>query len=226
MASQKLEILYEDNHLIAVNKAAGQLVQGDQTGDEPLPDQLKKYIKAKYQKPGNVFLGVIHRLDRPTTGVVLFARTSKGLERMNAAFKNRDTRKTYWAIVEGKLSQSGQLSHYLKKNAKNNKAIVFSRPEPGAKLAELSYSPLFVGDKFSLVEIQLHTGRHHQIRAQFSALGHPVKGDVKYGARRAENDRSICLHARSLAFTHPTTGEPVLLEAPTPHTFSFLTQYL
>lgn len=221
MGRQLPDILFEDNHLIAVNKRAGELVQGDKTGDEPLPDSLKTYLKEKYNKPGNVFLGVIHRLDRPTTGVVLFARTSKGLERMNAAFKNRQTQKRYWALVEGKVQQAqGKLTHYLKKNAKNNKAQVFGRPEPGAKEAKLSYTTLKAGDRYTLVEVDLHTGRHHQIRAQFAALGHPIKGDVKYGARRAERDQSICLHARSLEFTHPTTGEQVRIEAPTPATFA------
>jgi 23S rRNA pseudouridine1911/1915/1917 synthase len=214
-----LSILFEDNHLIAVNKKAGDLVQGDQTGDVPLPEVLKEYLKEKFQKPGNVFLGVIHRLDRPTTGVVLFARTSKGLERMNAAFKNRSTQKTYWAVVEGITEEKGTLHHFLKKNAKTNKAIVFNRAEEGAKEAKLSYKRLLAGDRYSLIEIDLHTGRHHQIRAQFSAIGHAVKGDVKYGARRAEKDHSICLHARSLTFEHPTTKEQIEIQAPPPLTF-------
>lgn len=215
----KPEILFEDNHLIAVNKRAGDLVQGDQTGDTPLPDYLKTYIKEKYNKPGNVFLGVIHRLDRPTTGVVLFARTSKGLERMNAAFKNRETQKSYWAIVEGQLEGSKTLVHYLKKNPKNNKSAAFLRPEEGAKEAKLTYKSLNLGDRYTLVEIELHTGRHHQIRSQLAAIGHPIKGDVKYGARRAERDKSICLHARNLKFDHPTTQETVHIEAGVPVSF-------
>jgi len=215
----KPQILFEDNHLIAVNKRAGDLVQGDQTGDTPLPDYLKTYIKEKYNKPGNVFLGVIHRLDRPTTGVVLFARTSKGLERMNAAFKNRQTQKSYWAIVEGQLEGSKTLVHYLKKNPKNNKSAAFLRPEEGAKDAKLTYKSLNIGDRYTLVEIELHTGRHHQIRSQLAAIGHPIKGDVKYGARRAERDKSICLHARNLRFEHPTTKETIAITAETPESF-------
>lgn len=218
--ARKPDIIYEDNHLIAVNKRAGELVQGDQTGDTPLPDLLKAYIKEKFNKPGEVFLGVIHRLDRPTTGVVLFARTSKGLERMNAKFKNRQTQKRYWALVEGKVTENGSLTHYLKKNAKTNKAQVFGRPEPEAKEAKLTYRILNAGDRYTLVEVDLHTGRHHQIRAQFSAIGHPIKGDVKYGARRAERDKSICLHARDLSFEHPTTKEPVMIVAPPPAAFT------
>ena len=214
-----LDILYEDNHLIALNKRAGDLVQGDKTGDKPLPDLIKAYIKDKYNKPGNVFCGVIHRLDRPTTGIVLFARTSKGLERMNAAFKNRETKKQYWALVEGKIEDGRDLQHYLKKNSKTNKSTVFKRPEPEAKEALLSFKVLNIGDRYSLVEIDLHTGRHHQIRAQFSAIGHPVKGDVKYGARRGERDKSICLHSRNLTFEHPTTKELVNIIAKTPSTF-------
>jgi len=218
-SSMQPHILFEDNHLIAVNKQAGDLVQGDQTGDAPLPDFLKAYIKEKYNKPGNVFLGVIHRLDRPTTGVVLFARTSKGLERMNAAFKNRETQKSYWAIVEGRLEGSQTLTHFLKKNPKNNKSTAFLKPEEGAKEAKLTYKTLTIGDRYSLVEVDLHTGRHHQIRSQLAAIGHPIKGDVKYGARRAERDKSICLHARSLKFEHPTTKETVEIIASTPETF-------
>ena len=216
---KRLDILYEDNHLIALNKRAGDLVQGDQTGDKPLPDLIKTYLKDKYNKPGNVFCGVIHRLDRPTTGVVVFARTSKGLERMNAAFKNRETKKQYWALVEGKIELGGDLQHYLKKNSKTNKSTGFKRPEPEAKEALLTFKVLNTGDRYSLVEIDLHTGRHHQIRAQFSAIGHPVKGDVKYGARRGERDKSICLHSRNLTFEHPTSKELVNIIAKTPSTF-------
>ena len=213
------EILYEDNHLLAISKRAGDLVQGDQTGDTTLPDLIKQYIKEKYNKPGNVFLGVIHRLDRPTTGVVLFARTSKGLERMNAAFKNRKIQKSYWALVEGQITENGQLQHYLKKNPKNNKSIAYRRPEAGAKKAKLSYKVLNCGDRYTMLEVDLHTGRHHQIRSQLATIGHPIKGDVKYGARRAERDKSICLHARSLEFNHPTSKELVHIKADVPGTF-------
>ena len=213
------EIIFEDNHLIAVNKRAGDLVQGDKTGDTPLPDLLKSYLKEKFNKPGAVFLGVIHRLDRPTTGVVLFARTSKGLERRNAAFKNRETQKAYWALVEGQVTEDGQLRHYLKKNPRNNKSIAFKREEPGSKEANLTYRVLNCGERYTLLEVDLHTGRHHQIRSQLAAIGHPIKGDVKYGARRAERDKSICLHSRFLAFNHPTTKASVSIEASVPATF-------
>ena len=219
MGSRLPEIIYEDNHLIAVNKRAGDLVQGDKTGDVPLPELLKSYLKEKFNKPGEVFLGVIHRLDRPTTGVVVFARTSKGLERMNAAFKNRETQKSYWALVEGQIVEDGQLHHYLKKNPKTNKSIAFKRMEPGAKEAKLSYRILNCGERYSLLEVDLQTGRHHQIRSQLAAVGHPIKGDVKYGARRGERDKSICLHAQSLTFLHPTTKESIRIEAGIPEAF-------
>ena len=219
MGSRLPEIIYEDNHLIAVNKRAGDLVQGDKTGDVPLPELLKSYLKEKFNKPGEVFLGVIHRLDRPTTGVVVFARTSKGLERMNAAFKNRETQKSYWALVEGQIVEDGQLHHYLKKNPKTNKSIAFKRTEPGAKEAKLSYRILNCGERYSLLEVDLQTGRHHQIRSQLAAVGHPIKGDVKYGARRGERDKSICLHAQSLTFLHPTTKESIRIEAGIPEAF-------
>ena len=214
-----LNIIYQDNHLIAVNKRAGDLVQGDHTGDVPLPDHIKAYLKYKFNKPGNVFCGVIHRLDRPTTGVVLFARTSKGLERMNKAFKERQIKKTYWALVEGRLEGEDSLRHFLKKNGKNNKSTVFKKAEVGAKEARLSYRVIKTGDNYSLLEVELDTGRHHQIRAQFAAIGHAVKGDVKYGARRAERDKSICLHAKTLSFIHPVSGEKIEIEASSPESF-------
>ncbi len=214
-----LNIIYQDNHLIAVNKRAGDLVQGDHTGDVPLPDHIKAYLKHKYNKPGNVFCGVIHRLDRPTTGVVLFARTSKGLERMNKAFKERQITKTYWALVEGSLGGENSLRHFLKKNSKNNKSTVFKKAEVGAKEARLSYRVIKTGDNYSLLEVELDTGRHHQIRAQFAAIGHAIKGDVKYGARRAERDKSICLHARTLSFINPVSGENIEIEAGFPESF-------
>ena len=195
------------------------MVQGDQTGDRILPDLIKSYLKITYNKPGNVFCGVIHRLDRPTTGIVLFARTSKGLERMNKAFKERQTVKKYWAVVEGAVAENASLVHYLKKNPKNNKATVFSKATEGAKRAELTFEVVTIGERYTLVEVTLGTGRHHQIRAQLAAWGHPIKGDVKYGARRGERDRSICLHARSLGFDHPTTKEPISIVAEAPESF-------
>ena len=216
MGERLPKIIYEDNHLIAVNKRAGDLVQGDKTGDVPLPELLKSYLKEKFNKPGEVFLGVIHRLDRPTTGVVVFARTSKGLERMNAAFKNRETQKSYWALVEGQIVEDGQLHHYLKKNPKTNKSIAFKRMEPGAKEAKLSYRILNCGERYSLLEVDLQTGRHHQIRSQLAAVGHPIKGDVKYGAKRPNANGSICLHARKISFKHPTKEEKICLEASVP----------
>ena len=221
-----LNIIYQDNHLIAVNKRAGDLVQGDHTGDVPLPDHIKAYLKHKFNKPGNVFCGVIHRLDRPTTGVVLFARTSKGLERMNKAFKERQIKKTYWALVEGRLEGEDSLRHFLKKNNKNNKSTVFKKTEVGAKEARLSYRVIKTGDNYSLLEVELDTGRHHQIRAQFAAIGHAVKGDVKYGARRAERDKSICLHAKTLSFIHPVSGEKIEIEASSPESFEPFTYEL
>lgn len=214
-------ILFEDNHLIVVNKRPGDLVQGDKTGDTPLPDILKAYIKEKYNKPGNVFLGVVHRLDRPTSGVVLFARTSKALERMNAAFKNHQVFKTYWALVEGvPEKREDRLVHYLKKNPKNNKSTAFARPTAGAKEAKLKYKTLNQGDRYTLLEVALETGRHHQIRSQLNAIGCTIKGDVKYGARRAERDKSICLHAHKLTIVHPTTKETLEFTAEAPETFT------
>jgi 23S rRNA pseudouridine1911/1915/1917 synthase len=210
-----LSILYEDNHLIALNKRASDIVQGDKTGDEPLPERIKSFLKEKYQKPGNVFCGVIHRLDRPTSGVVLFAKTSKGLERMNRQFSQHLTQKTYWALLEGKPeSEEGRLVHYLLKNQQQNKSFCVGKERPGAKEARLNYKVLKQFDRYAWVEISLETGRHHQIRAQFASIGCPVKGDVKYGAKRSNTDQSICLHARSLAFAHPVSGEAIFLKAP------------
>ncbi len=211
------EILYEDNHLIAVNKRAGDLVQGDKTGDPKLPDAIREYIKVKYNKPGNVFLGVTHRLDRPTTGVVVFARTSKALTRLNQAFKDGKPTKTYWALVEKRPREDrGRLEHYLVKNSKTNKTTAFSRPIEGGRLSKLSYR--FVGslDHFHLLEIDLETGRSHQIRAQLAAEGCIIKGDLKYGARRSNPDGSICLHALRLRLPHPTQKEVLEITAPLP----------
>lgn len=210
-------ILYEDNHLIALNKKSSEIVQGDRTGDATMPDAIKSYLKKKYNKPGNVFCGVIHRLDRPTSGAILFARTSKGLERMNKQFRDKETAKTYWAILENKPpSASGTLRNHLKKNEKQNKSYVTSKETKGAKEAILHYRLLSSSERFHLVEVELETGRHHQIRTQFSKIGCCIKGDLKYGAKRSNNDGSICLHARKLSFSHPTTKEPISITAPLP----------
>jgi 23S rRNA pseudouridine1911/1915/1917 synthase len=212
-----MEILYEDNHLIAINKKASDIVQGDKTGDETLPDRIKAYLKEKYQKPGNVFCGVIHRLDRPTSGVVLFARTSKALERMNKQFREKETSKTYWVLTEQlPPGNSGTLRNYLKKNEKQNKSYVHAHPVDGAKEAVLHYIVLASSDNYHLLDIQIETGRHHQIRAQLAAIGCFVKGDVKYGAKRPNKDGSIGLHARKLAFLHPVTSEKIVINALVP----------
>ena len=210
-------ILYEDNHLIALNKKSSEIVQGDRTGDITMPDTIKAYLKEKYNKPGNVFCWVIHRLDRPTSGVILFARTSKGLERMNKQFRDKETNKIYWAILENKPPNSeGKLVNYLKKNEKQNKSYVTSKDTKGAKEAILNYRLLSSSERYHLVEVKLETGRHHQIRTQFSNIGCCIKGDLKYGAKRSNNDGSICLHARKLDFNHPTTKEPISITAPLP----------
>lgn len=212
-----IDVIYEDNHLIAVNKKPGQIVQGDKTGDTPLPDLIKEYLKEKYQKPGNVFCGVIHRLDRPVSGVCLFAKTSKALARMNEIFHDRDVQKTYWAVVKNKPKVAQQkLIHYLIKNEANNKAKAFEKEISGSKRAELDYSILQASDKYFLLEILPHTGRHHQIRVQLSSMGCPIKGDLKYGFDRSNSDGSIHLHARKLTFTHPVSNEPITIIAPVP----------
>ena len=212
-----LEILYEDNHVIAVNKKSSDIVQGDKTGDITLPDRIKEYLKEKYQKPGNVFCGVIHRLDRPTSGVVLFAKTSKGLERLNKQFRDKETNKVYWAVTGNEPStKNGTLINYLKKNEGQNKSYVHSTEVPGSKKAILNYKVIASSDNYFLLEIQLETGRHHQIRAQLSSIGCPIKGDVKYGAKRPNKDLSISLHARELSFMHPTTKEQISITAPVP----------
>lgn len=213
-----MQILYEDNHLIAVNKAPGEIVQGDKTGDKPLSDTLKEYIKLKYNKPGEVFLGVPHRLDRPTSGVVLFARTSKALVRLNEMFKNHDAmRKTYWAIVQGapKLSEA-RLENYLIRNEPQNKSYIAKPGAKDAKLAVLTYRTLAKGDRYALLEVELLTGRHHQIRCQLAAIGCPIKGDLKYGAKRSNPDGSISLHARQITFVHPVRKEQLTITAPVP----------
>jgi 23S rRNA pseudouridine1911/1915/1917 synthase len=211
------EILYEDNHIIAVNKQVSDIVQGDKTGDEPLSDKLKAYIKEKYNKPGNVFLGVVHRIDRPVSGVVLFARTSKALARLNEMIKNRQIRKTYWAIVKNAPpADSEMLEHYLVRDTAKNKSLAYDREIPGSQLAVLSYKVLAKSGSYYCLEIDLQTGRHHQIRAQLAKIGCPIIGDLKYGFKSANTDGGINLHARSLEFIHPVKKEPVAIVAPPP----------
>lgn len=212
-----MEILYEDNHLIVVNKAAGEIVQADKTGDTPLSDTIKQYLKERYQKPGNVFLGVVHRLDRPTSGIVLFAKTSKALSRMNELFRKDKVEKWYHAIVERPPQEhEATLTHFLKKNTQQNKSYVVSEETPGAKEAKLHYQVLTESDRYALIEVQLYTGRHHQIRVQLGAVGAIIRGDLKYGARRSLPDGAISLHAYRLRFTHPVSGALIDLTAPYP----------
>ena len=212
-----LQILHEDNHLIVVNKRVGDIVQGDKTGDKPLSEVVKEYIKDKYNKPGEVFLGVVHRLDRPTTGIVVFARTSKALSRMNELFSNRATQKTYWAVVKNKpIKSQDKLVHYIKRNEKNNTSKAHLKEVPDSKLASLEYKIIKELTNYTALEIELHTGRHHQIRAQLSAIGSPIKGDLKYGFDRSNLDGGIHLHARKLNFIHPVSKEAITIIAPTP----------
>lgn len=215
---QPLDILYEDNHIIAVNKRSGDIVQGDETGDTPLSDLVKAYIKEKYQKPGEVFLGVVHRIDRPVSGIVLFARTSKSLSRLNELFKTKEITKTYWAVVKKKpVSDSGTLTHYHLKDEKTRKARLFDKEVAHSRKCVLHYRWLASSEHYHLLEIQLETGRFHQIRAQLAKIGSPIKGDVKYGFERPnENTRSIQLHARKISFIHPVKNEPIELTAPVP----------
>ncbi len=213
-----LEVLFEDNHLLIVNKKSGDIVQGDKTGDKPLSDVVKEYIKEKYNKPGEVFLGVVHRLDRPTSGIIIFARTSKALERLNKMLRERTISKTYWAVVKNTpLKEKDSLIHFLKKNPKNNKSTVFTKETDASKKAILHYSVIKKLDNYSLLEIDLETGRHHQIRAQLSFIGSPIKGDLKYGASRSNKDGSIHLHARNISFTHPVSKENISFLAPIPN---------
>ena len=212
-----LQVIYEDNHLIAINKRPGDIVQGDKTGDEPLGEVVKRYLKDKYSKPGQVFLGVIHRLDRPVSGLVIFARTSKALTRMNAMFQKREIQKTYWAIVSGEPLRSAVLNDYLKKNESQNKSYSVPEGTKGAKPAELNYSLKGKGDRYAFLEVKPVTGRHHQIRAQLSTADLIIKGDVKYGARRPEKDASICLHSRMAAFIHPVSKEKMEFVAEAPN---------
>jgi len=213
-----LQVLHEDNHIIVINKRVGDIVQGDKTGDKPLSEVIKEYIKDKYNKPGDVFLGIIHRLDRPTTGIVLFARTSKALTRMNALFSNRETQKTYWTIVKNKPQNSeDKLVHYLKRNEKNNTSKAHAKEVPESKIASLDYKIIASLQNYYALEINLHTGRHHQIRAQLAAIGSPIKGDLKYGFDRSNPDGGIHLHARKLVFIHPVSKENIEITAPTPN---------
>ncbi|WP_286761479.1 RluA family pseudouridine synthase [Salegentibacter sp. UBA1130] len=212
-----LQVLYEDNHIIVVNKRPGDIVQGDKTGDKPLSEVVKSYIKEKYNKPGNVYLGVVHRLDRPTSGIVLFSKTSKALPRLNKLFQQKEAKKTYWAIVKNvPPKDSDTLVHFLKRNPKQNKSYAHIKEVPESKKAILEYRLLKKLDNYFLLEVDLHTGRHHQIRSQLSAIGCPIKGDLKYGFDRSNKDASIHLHARELKFIHPVKKEEIHITAPPP----------
>jgi 23S rRNA pseudouridine1911/1915/1917 synthase len=212
-----MEIIYEDNHLIAVNKNCHEIVQGDRTGDAPLPELLKSYLKEKYAKPGNVFIGVTHRLDRPVSGVVIFAKTGKALTRMNDMFRNGEVKKIYHAIVKNAPPHSeGDLTHWLVRDEKQNKCFACDREKPDSKKAVLHYRLLAHSEKYCLLEIDLRTGRHHQIRCQLAKTGCPIKGDLKYGAERSNPDGGISLHAYSASFTHPVSKKEICIVAPTP----------
>ena len=215
-----MTVVYEDNHIIIVNKTASEIVQGDKTGDTPLSETVKEYLKEKYQKPGNVFIGVTHRLDRPVSGLVLFAKTSKALSRLNEMFKRGEVQKTYWAVVKNRPPQEeGTLSHWLLRNEKQNKSYAYDKEKPGSKHALLDYRLIAASDNYYLLEVNLKTGRHHQIRCQLSKMGCPIKGDLKYGFARSNTDGSICLHARRIAFVHPVSNENITVEAPLPPSF-------
>jgi len=214
----KPQILYEDNHIIIVNKRPSEIVQGDKTGDQPLSEIVKEYIKKKYNKPGDVFLGVVHRLDRPVSGIVIFARTGKALTRLNAMLQDKAIKKTYWAVSANlPPEESGKLTNFLVKDQKKNKSSITKEGKMGAKKAELIYTHIKGSDKYHLMEIELLTGRHHQIRAQLSHIGCPIRGDVKYGAHRTNKDASIHLHARKIEFLHPVKKEIIKLEADPPN---------
>jgi len=216
--SKNLQVVYEDNHLIAINKRPGDIVQGDKTGDMPLSDVVKLYIKEKYNKPGNVYLGVAHRLDRPTSGIVVFAKTSKALPRLNKLFAEKEAKKTYWAIVKNKpKKQKDTLVHWLKRNTKQNKSYAHNKEVDGSKKAILDYTILKKLNHYFLLQIHLKTGRHHQIRSQLTVIGSPIKGDLKYGFDRSNKDGSIHLHARSLSFIHPVKKEMIELKATPPN---------
>lgn len=212
-----MEVVYEDNHIIIINKASGEIVQGDKSGDTPLADLVKDYIKRKYNKPGNVFLGVVHRLDRPVSGLVVFARPSKALTRLNDMFRNGDIHKTYWAITRNRPpEEEATLTHWITRNTQQNKSYAADREKPNSKKAMLRYRLIGCTDNYHLLEVQLMTGRHHQIRCQLAHIGCPIKGDLKYGAQRSNPDGSICLHARRVEFVHPVTKQTIVAEAPLP----------
>ena len=212
-----MTVLYEDNHLIVVNKTCSEIVQGDKTGDTPLSEIVKQWLKEKYNKPGNVFTGVIHRLDRPVSGAVVFAKTDKALGRMNALFREGEVKKTYWAIVKNRPPQTeGELVHYLVRNEKQNKSYANDNEKQGAQKAVLSYRLIAQSERYFLLEIDLKTGRHHQIRCQLAKMGCPVKGDLKYGFDRSNSDGGISLHAREISFIHPVSKEPITITAPVP----------
>ena len=213
-----MDVLYEDNHLIIVNKAPSEIVQGDKTGDKPLSESIKEYLKEKYHKLGNVFCGVTHRLDRPTSGVVVFAKTSKALSRLNEMFRNGEVDKTYWAVVKNRPpKEEDTLIHYLIKNEKTNKSTVYDTEKPNTKKAILHYKLIAASQKYFLLEVDLETGRHHQIRCQLAKIGCPIKGDLKYGAERSNPDGSISLHARTISFVHPVSKQQIHVVAPVPN---------
>ncbi|TMM32213.1 RNA pseudouridine synthase [Polaribacter aestuariivivens] len=215
---ENLEVLFEDNHIIIVNKKAGDIIQGDKTGDKPLSDVVKEYVKEKYNKPGNVFIGTVHRLDRPTSGIVIFARTSKALERLNKMLRDKTINKTYWALVKNTPKKTADtLINFLKKDTKKNKSFVYKKEIEGSKKAILHYKLIKKLDNYSLLEIDLETGRHHQIRTQLANIGSTIKGDLKYGADRSNKDGSISLHARKIEFIHPVSKEKILITSPTPN---------
>ena len=212
-----MEVIYEDNHIIIVSKISSEIVQGDKTGDTPLSETVKQYLKEKYHKPGNVFVGVVHRLDRPVSGLVVFAKTSKALARLNEMFKNGDVHKTYWAVVRNcPREPEATLEHYLVRNEKQNKSYAYDREKPGAKKAILHYRLIGRSENYYLLEVDLKTGRHHQIRCQLAKIGCPIKGDLKYGFPRSNPDGSISLHARRVSFVHPVSKELIDVEAPLP----------
>ncbi len=212
-----MTVIYEDNHIIIVNKTSSEIVQGDKTGDTPLSEIVKQYLKEKYNKPGNVFIGVVHRLDRPVSGIVLFAKTSKALPRLNEMFKNGEVKKTYWAIVKNCPAEpEGELVHYLLRNEKQNKSYAYDKEVKDSKKAILDYKLIGRSQNYYLLEVNLQTGRHHQIRCQLAKIGCPIKGDLKYGSPRSNPDGSICLHSRRVSFIHPVSKELIELEAPVP----------
>lgn len=212
-----MTVLYEDNHIIIVNKTCSEIVQGDKTGDKPLSEIVKEYLKEKYNKPGNVFCGVTHRLDRPVSGIVVFAKTSKALSRLNEMFKRKEIKKTYWAIVKNTPKASeGTLTYYLVKNEKQNKSYAYDTEKPNSKLAILHYKLIARSEKYNLLEIDLETGRHHQIRCELAKIGCPIKGDLKYGFERSNPDGGISLHARHICFVHPVSKELIEVSAPLP----------